>query len=216
MYKATVIGMISFEMKSLFFRMFFKCAPKLNKPSNYLNLGCARNHIKGMVNADFFPTIRFWKINPKLEWYLDLRYPLRCRDSVFDGVFSEHTLEHLYPDDALRLLKELHRVMKRGAIIRITVPDLEKYVEFYNGKLTGEDQKAFAEKFETGASAIRRMSQDFLHLSLWDFQELSRYLAIAGFVDITKKRFRECSDPVLCHDLENRCWETLYVEAKKP
>ena len=62
---------------------------------------------------------------------LDLRYPLNCPDSVWDGVFTEHTIEHLYPNQVYHLLMELYRTMKDGTVIRITVSDLKKYIEFY-------------------------------------------------------------------------------------
>ncbi len=214
-YKTSLSSLAKFELKSLMGRLVFSPRPKLDQEKAYLNLGCGENYIQGMVNADFYSGFRFWNKKRKLEWYLDLRYPLRCDDAKFDGVFTEHTLEHLYPDQALGLLVELNRIMKTGAVLRLTVPDLEKYVNFYNGALPQELRVEFSKRFKTRASAIRNMSQNFFHLSLWDFEELSMYLSNAGFVDITRKEYRDCSDPMLCHDLEARRWETVYVEAKK-
>src|SRR5262245_22183661 len=54
----------------------------------------------------------------------DLRKQLPFRDCEFDAVYSSHTLEHLYRDEALRLLREAHRVLKPGGICRSLVPDL--------------------------------------------------------------------------------------------
>lgn len=215
MYKDSLREIIRFELRSAVYRLARLDRPRLRDGENYLHLGCGPNAVEGMVNADFFGPLRFWRSKRTLEWRLDLRYPLNCRDAVLDGVFTEHTLEHLYPDEAARLLGELFRVMKPGALIRVTVPDLEKYVDFYTGQLDADEAALFRTKFPTGAAAIRSLSQNYLHRALWDFEELKRYLEQAGFRDVQRKKFGECSDSRLCADLKDRAWETLYVEARK-
>ena len=122
-----------FELKSWLGRKFINNSPKLNIKSHYINLGCGNNLVKGYINADFFYRFKFWKKDIlKKEWQLDLRYPLACRDEVFDGIFTEHTFEHLYPSQVKLLLLELYRVLKKDSYIRMTVPDIEKYALFYN------------------------------------------------------------------------------------
>ncbi len=214
-YKDSLRELIRFELRSVVYRLARLDRPKLRDGENYLHLGCGPNAVDGMVNADFFGPLRFWRNKRKLEWRLDLRYPLNCPDEVFDGVFTEHALEHLYPDEAAVLLCELFRVMKPGALIRITVPDLEKYVDFYIGRLDAEETALFRTKFLTGAAAIRSLSQNYLHRALWDFEELKRYLEQAGFREVQRRKFGECSSPKLCVDLKGRAWETLYVEARR-
>lgn len=214
-YKPTLYGLIKFELLSFLGRMARCDKPDLSAIENYLNLGCGQNYVAGMINADFFSGYRFWKRQRKLEWRLDLRYPLLCEDLLFDGVFTEHTLEHLYPDEVAALLNELFRVMKSDAIIRVTVPDLEKYVRYYTGELGSDEVAIFEKKYPTGASAIRSLTQDNFHHSLWDYKELKRYLEDAGFRDIQKMAYGECSNPGLCLDQRARAYETLYVDARK-
>ena len=215
-YKFDFRSTAAFELKSYFGRLFWGRKPILKKGKNYLNLGCGANIIDGYVNADFFYRIKFWKKDVlKLQWQLDLRYPLNCNNDVFDGIYSEHTLEHLYPSDAKNLLTELYRVMKKGALIRITVPDLEKYIKYYVNNSDGIDVAKFNNKYETKCSAIRNMTQNFLHLSTWDFEELKESLDEVGFRDIKKKTFNQSDDEMLKLDIEERSWETLYVEACK-
>ncbi len=43
----------------------------------------------------------------------------------FDGVYCSHALEHLHPQDALKALREFHRVLTPGGFVTIIVPDLE-------------------------------------------------------------------------------------------
>ena len=132
-YELNLKDFLLFELKSWIGRNFIRNKPKLKNSENYLNLGCGDNYIEGYINADFFCRFKFWKKDiRKLEWQLDLRYPLQCNDEVFDGIFTEHTLEHLSPNDSKKLLGELYRILKQDAIVRITIPDIEKYIKFYN------------------------------------------------------------------------------------
>src|SRR5687767_5813097 len=50
-----------------------------------------------------------WPTNVKR---VDLRGRLPFPDASFDAVYSSHTLEHLYRDEAIALLRESHRVLK--------------------------------------------------------------------------------------------------------
>lgn len=215
LYKEDYKDLALFELKSWLFRKANKDKPILSGEENHLNLGCGPNVIQGMVNADFFGSIRYWRNKRKLEWHLDLRYPLNCEDSVFDGVFSEHALEHLYIDEASALLAELYRVMKNRAVIRLSVPNLEKYVGFYQDTLDKEDTDFFDELFQRPAAAIRNLTQNYLHHSVWDYQELEYHLEQVGFSNVERKSFGVCSNLRLCLDLEEREWESLYVEARK-
>lgn len=46
-------------------------------------------------------------------------------DGEFDFIFSEHFLEHLWLDEAIFLMRECFRVMRRGARMLILVPDAD-------------------------------------------------------------------------------------------
>ncbi len=217
-YKHSLKSIAQFELKSWFGRIFKNKKCKLKKSHNYLHLGCGSNYIEGYINADFFTfsKIKFWKKRTvKIDWEVDLRYPLNCDDEVFDGVFMEHVLEHLYFDDAKNLLKELYRVLKKGAFIRITVPDLEKYVKFYNKNYDGYDAEAFKSKFKTGCDAISNLTQNYFHLSVWDYEKLQITLEEVGFNNVKKMEYGKSQDQKLLLDLQERAWETLYVEAQK-
>lgn len=206
-YQVTLIGILRFELISFVGRFFFNTKPKLKQnDKNLLHLGCANNRLEGWVNADFFS----YRKQP--DWMLDLRFPLNCNDNVWDGVFTEHTLEHLYPNQAIQLLKELYRTMKPGSWLRITVPDLQKYIDFYNGD-TANDK---FNEWQTGCEAIRTLTQDYFHLSVWDSVLLERSLKEIGFINVHKVSFMQGTDTSLLKDLEMRLWETLYMEAQKP
>ena len=115
-YHLSLKSLLRFEFISLYGRLLLNKKPTLTNDNNLLNLGCGLNKFDGWVNADFYSGIKFWKKNKnRPDCMLDLRYPLNCDDNVWAGIFSEHTIEHLYPNQALTLLKELYRTMKKGA-----------------------------------------------------------------------------------------------------
>ncbi|MDJ0798486.1 MAG: hypothetical protein QNJ51_16975 [Calothrix sp. MO_167.B12] len=205
---------LDFEVRSLYGRFFLNYKPKLKaNTKNLLHLGCGRNKFDNWINADFFNGLNFLKISRnRPEWMLDLRFPLNCDDNVWDGVFTEHALEHLYPDQALQLLKELNRTMKPGVWLRVTVPDLKKYVKYY----CGEEVHEKFNKWQTGCEAIRTLTQDHGHLSLWDSELLARFLKEAEFINVKEVSFMQGTDGLLIKDKEGRSWETLYMEAQKP
>ena len=206
--------LFDFELKSLIGRRFFSKKPTLRLENNFLHLGSGSNKISDWVNADFFALkIWNWKKYPnKPDWMIDLRYPLNCDDNVWDGVLTEHTLEHLDPVHVLKLLKELHRTMKPGAWLRISVPDLKKYVNYYQGQAVDEK---FIANWSTGCEAIRDLTQYYDHLSVWDRELMERFLQEVGFANIQEVSFKQGTDVRLLHDRIERKWESLYMEAQK-
>jgi predicted SAM-dependent methyltransferase len=90
----------------------------------WLNLGCGACFHPDWVNVDFAPrdhnVIRH-----------DLRRPLPFADANFEVVYHSHVLEHFSRAFAPVFLKECHRVLKPGGIVRVVVPDLETMIRLY-------------------------------------------------------------------------------------
>jgi len=96
---------------------------KIVKPI-MLNLGCGNSYHKDWVNIDIHST------GPDViahNLFLGIPYG---NDSV-DVVYHSHVLEHMPKQYAPEFLKECFRVLKKGGIIRIAIPDLEKIVREY-------------------------------------------------------------------------------------
>jgi hypothetical protein len=51
-------------------------------------------------------------------------------DNYWDGIFMEHVLEHLSYKDAIFAIGECYRTLKLGAWLRISVPDIDKFIGF--------------------------------------------------------------------------------------
>jgi hypothetical protein len=83
-----------------------------------LNLGCGQNRIEGYVNVDSQPACAPDEV-------VDLeRFPWPFADNSVDEIMMNHVLEHLGADTRtfFGIVKELYRVCKPDATVRINVP----------------------------------------------------------------------------------------------
>ena len=108
-----------------------------------LNLGCGPNAPLGWVNIDRSPSMILDSV-PGAKWALhhviglhpghlvkwprgirrhDVTKGLPFADGSVSAIYSSHTLEHLYLDDAERVLRECRRVLSAGGILRLALPD---------------------------------------------------------------------------------------------
>lgn len=123
-----------------------------------------------------------------------------------DYVFSSHMLEHLFLDDAKRLVADIYRVLKPGGLVRLAVPDLAIAVSLYQG---GRKEQALAFFFTPSRSGLFDP-----HHYMYDFELLRSLLLSVGFVDVEHCAYRQGRLPDL-ELLDNRVEETLFVEARK-
>jgi SAM-dependent methyltransferase len=91
-----------------------------------LNLGCGMDIRKGgserWVNCDV-------KKMKGVNVVCDLnKYPWPFKKNEFDGVYCKDVLEHL--DNTIKVMEEIHRICKNGAIVNIVVPYYASKVTF--------------------------------------------------------------------------------------
>jgi predicted SAM-dependent methyltransferase len=91
---------------------------------NYLNLGCGQRYAATWTNIDFVSKSPHVRAHNLLEG-------IPFDDETFDVVYHSHVLEHFTPADGKAFLEECRRVLKKGGILRIAVPDLEQIGRAY-------------------------------------------------------------------------------------
>jgi predicted SAM-dependent methyltransferase len=198
-----------------------------------INLGCGLSVAPGWINIDgslnaFFSRwpasfVRaLYRGSGAKGWYSEaeyvgiikgheflhhnLDYGIPLPDESVDYVYSSHWLEHLYKEDAERLLGEAVRVLKPGGCIRICVPDLEHVVSQYH---KGNKEKALEYFY-----SVSRGGELGSHHYLYDEEMLEAVLHKVGFRSIVKCAYQQGQTPDLAK-LDNRPEETLYMEALK-
>jgi SAM-dependent methyltransferase len=108
-----------------------------------LNLGCGPTAPHGWINIDRSPNVLLDRVRP-LKWALfwagvlsesqmapwprnirriNIKKGLPFANGTVDGIYSSHTLEHLYLNDARNVLIECARVLRRGAVLRLALPN---------------------------------------------------------------------------------------------
>jgi predicted SAM-dependent methyltransferase len=92
----------------------------------YLNLGCGAHYsiADEWVNLDFEAGLPGVIGHNLLK---GIPYP----DGTFDFVYHSHVLEHFSKADGELFVSECFRVLKKGGILRVVIPDLERIAKEY-------------------------------------------------------------------------------------
>lgn len=169
-----------------------------------INLGCGPNGITGWENLDWgvlpflskfellrkvFVKLRLFPNSYDLKWpsikLHDIRKTLPYKSRSVDYVYCSHVLEHFEKWEAESILLEMKRVMKKGGLIRIVLPDLKLMVENY------KNADDFCKEF-FGFDKDKKwgMSGKFIrgHQWMYDKESLKELLLLLGF---RKVIFRE-------------------------
>lgn len=203
-YNLTLNKYLKFEVTSFLKRLFGSKKILTNK--KYIQLGCGLHDVKkNFINLDFYDDAKSNIV------FSDFRYPLRFENDFFFGAFSEHALEHLNSSDSIKFLSEVYRILIEDSVFRIVVPDLDLYIKFYNKQTSN----ILFKNFTNGCEAIWSLTQNYGHLSVWNFEMLEFQLKKIGFRKIYQKNYKEGINPDLIIDKEGRELESLYIEAIK-
>ena len=152
-------------------RLFFPA--KIRKAANgklNLHLGCgAVNHPK-FINIDAFP-------HPHVHYVQKIDNLKRFKAETVDLIYAAHCLEHFKYHHTMDVLKEWRRVLKKGGIIRLSVPDFDKLLAIFLEN--NNDPDTILPQVMGGQE-----NQYNFHLTILNRVNLSRLLYSAGFSNI--------------------------------
>lgn len=97
----------------------------ISNHADKLNLGCGRNIMPGWINADLTAHV------PEV-FTMDATRPFPFPDNSFDYVFSEHMFEHLDLYGQQNMMRECHRVLRPGGILRLAMPNFDFLIDLVN------------------------------------------------------------------------------------
>jgi predicted SAM-dependent methyltransferase len=215
-----------------------------------LNVGCGASVHAGWLNVDVggfvdeggnaTPDGLISLVNDEVHFLQhDAAMPLPIDDASFDWAYSEHMLEHLTPAQGVAWLRDMRRLLRQGGHLRITTPDLRRYVEGYldpertffsthSERLSGLSPKVVRRQREQvgeppedldhlpdrPAWMFNQIFRFWAHRWVYDLEEVRHFAARAGFGPecVTECAFRRGREPRVAALDYRSSDETLYVE----
>lgn len=136
----------------------------------YLHLGCGHVNHKYFIHIDGypFPHVHYVQSIDKLSQFDDARVDL---------IYASHCLEHFGYLRTKAVLEEWYRVLRKGAVLRLSVPDFDKLVEIYT--IHHHDPDVILPQLFGGQN-----NKYNYHLTALNKLNLSRLLQEVGFEEI--------------------------------
>ena len=196
-------------------RLFSRTEKLLKQISNkhvslFLNLGSGPRGLEGpeWINIDGFR-------DKNVQYLCDFGRDLPFKENTFDGIFCEHVLEHFTNENGIKLLVECRRILKKGGVLRIVVPDGHKILSAYFNdpqKITNYKQVQFP------MEAVNTwFYQRYEHQCIYDAAYMMGTLKKAGFNDTKHSSYNRslAGNNNIVLDDPKYSWESLYIEAVK-
>ncbi len=132
-----------------------------------VHLGCGAVDVPGFVNIDARPARHVHHVQgiERLGMFADGSVSL---------IYASHCLEHVPHRKVLEVLREWCRVLRRGGVVRLSVPDFDLMLAIY--EQTGRDIR----NIQMPLMGSQNYRQNF-HYTCFNEAELTRLLVQAGF-----------------------------------
>ena len=186
--KGTTKQILHFILKGHIFTYLILLKFK-NKTHLKLQVGGGKHTKKGWINADIIGG----------DIYLNATKKFPFKKNSIDIIFAEQFIEHISIEDGAKFLSECNRVLKKGGIIRLATPDLEKLAKLYlhsNPEVKPEDAIARHNKnHNPSAKTIAHFINDVFrlwgHKFIYDMETLQMLLENSNFKSIQRVKFGE-------------------------
>ena len=168
-----------------------------------VQLGAGGRDAEGWVNLDVYPA----------QLALNARWGLPFADGSVRCIYASHVLEHFFfRFEALPLLKEMHRVLEPGGVVRLVVPDIGAFMQAWAqgdaAFFAAQDVvwpwargcKTHLERFLEYAGANGYDLGFEGHKYGYDYPTLAQLLADAGFTAIERSQYMASRLPELALD----------------
>lgn len=153
---------------------------KDNKGKIWLHLGCGKRNFPGFINVDLAKYSHIHYRRPVQD--------LSCfKNNYADLIYASHTFEYFDRFEAEKVLKEWRRVLKKGGVLRLAVPDFEALIKVY--KKYGKLEMILGPLY--GRWPIPGTTKTVYHKTVYDFQFLKKILLENGFGKVKRYDWRK-------------------------
>lgn len=141
-----------------------------------LHIGCGAKVLEGYKNVDLLDL-------PHIDYKTSADDLSMIEDNSVDEIYACHILEHFGRHSSPKVFKEWYRVMKKGAVLRVAVPDFASIVQVYSKGM--EIDKVMG---------LLYGGQDYeynFHFQTFDFNRLEKLLNESNFTNVTRYDWKE-------------------------
>jgi predicted SAM-dependent methyltransferase len=172
-----------------------------------MHWGCGEVRPESWINSDL-------AAGPGIDISCDIFAGLPLDDDSIDYISSQHSLPEIKIYDLVAALTELRRVLKPAGVLRMSLPDLDLFIDAYR---SGRNDLFHIYDWET-------LSGNFITHMLWyntihtpfTFEFAEELMRKAGFREVHRVGYRETVSPYPeIVELDNRPTESFYLEAVK-
>ena len=173
-----------------------------------LNIGCGPVLLEDWTNVD-----------PDPQWGADFRSLIAFVPDSADGAVAHHVLQMIAWPDLVPWLTEVRRVLKPGAVLRISVPDLYRVRDWLDRPWDEDDLPPIADEHEASkdGKVCLWVSQAGATRSVFTDSWLMELCQRAGFARALSTNYQSTRlGPPWLLDLDHlpdRSTESVYVEA---
>lgn len=153
-----------------------------------LQIGAGPHHkLPGWLKTDLDPS---WT-----TVYLDATKRFPFADDTFDYIVAEHIIEHISYEEALRMVRECYRVLRKCGVVRISTPDIKLTHRLMQCPLTPELQRyvlwsnqryGFTDNPNSAIHTVNRLHHEWGHRFLYDANTLTDVFRRSGFTEIAE------------------------------
>lgn len=150
-----------------------------------LHLGSGKIYIPGFIHIDLADF-------PHIDYHHQISDLPMFKNGAVDLIYCCHAFEYFDREEAKKVLKEWHRVLKSGGILRLAVPDFEAIVKVYfKYKKNLEHRGILGPLYGRIAVKSKKGEKIIYHKTVYDFKSLKKALKEAGFKNIRRYDWRK-------------------------
>ena len=182
-----------------------------------LCLGCGKTFIPNFIHIDLADY-------DHIDYKQNINDLSMFQDNTVDLIYCSHTLEYFDRIEAVQVLKEWHRVLKKGGILRLAVPDFNAIVKVYRKYKDLEARGILGPLYGRMVVKTEEGEKILFHKTAYDFKSLKKLLESVGFHTVRRydwrktihKDYDDYSQSYIPHmDKEHGILISLNVEATK-
>jgi len=174
-----------------------------------LHLGCGNRYIPGFFHIDAYD-------DKHIDHVCSIDNLEFIEDESVDLIYASHVIEHFKRKRLPEVLKEWNRILKKGGVLRLAVPNFEAICEVY---MKNKNIEQIIGPLFGGQTYLYN-----IHYNTFDFYSISKILNEANFNEVRLYDWRETehsevddfSQAYIPHmDKKNGTLISLNVEARK-